>query len=180
MKIVPTLALATAVGAAVFLTSSRFFSAWDGHAISQQPRVGEAGTVSVLIAEGDDAFVVGWPAAVTGPLDLPVDPRALGPAPGQVATGHHTVKERFSLSFRVDGVDAPVSTASAGTISLGVLVAALIVAARNMAVGGSPWSFAARALPPLRPLPPAGSPARTQSRPGFSRPERSRSRRQRR
>jgi hypothetical protein len=153
---VVTFGTAILAGALVLLVASGFLSAWDGQVVSARPPRGDdPATVRVLIVGEHGRREADWPADVVRELDLPVDPLAIGP---RTATGPRTVKRRFSLSYTVEGVAGEVGTTSPMAVGIAVLAALVVVAGRNMVVGGAPWTLVPRPRDPLGPLPPSGRP----------------------
>lgn len=146
--------LLAAFGAAgVFLYASDWLGAWDGRAVSVRPaRAPDAATWTVLISEADGRSLErAWPADVVLGLGLPIDALAIPPSPVPDSRPE-TRKSRFALHFLVHSGagDAPadwkvVPTTSPRTAALALLVFLLAVAARNMVVGGTPWSIEPRA-----------------------------------
>ena len=131
------------VALVVGLWSSDFFAAWDGRAVSVRPaRSEEPATRTVSIAEDDGWFEREWPSEVVAALDLPVD--ASGIPPVRIAEERPvTTKRRFALHFLVDGADGfqVVPTTRPQAVGLALLVWAALVALRNMAIAGVPWSI---------------------------------------
>lgn len=157
--------IAAVFGAVVALWACGFFEAWDGRVVSHRPRAGEADQIQVLIATDRGAFETWWPAEVVLPLDLAVNPDpASSPPPTAGSAAGATHKDRYTLRFTVGGAEA--STASTGSVSLGVLAGALALALRNMVVAGAPWRFTPSPAPARPPTPGPPRPNRT----GFTRP----------
>lgn len=148
--------VAVPLGIGVVLLASDFGAAWDGHAVSTRPARSEgAATVQVLIVDRDGGtFERRWPRALVATLGLPVDPMALGP--GVVpADARATKKSRFALHYLVETPDAGfavVPSTSPTALVLGLVLALVAVAVRNMAVAGAPWAIEPRSafLPPAQ------------------------------
>ncbi len=131
----------------VFLWDCSFFVAWNGQAVSLAPsRVQEPASyvVRILEGQGPEVRTVNWDANVIRQLGLKVDPVEM--APLEVPdTAPDTVKERFSLSYRVqvgEGTEQAhwlsVPTTSPRSVGIAGLVFLLLAAVRNMVVSGSP------------------------------------------
>jgi hypothetical protein len=152
-------ALALLPAALLFLWTCDFFAAWDGRAVSLRPTDGAPVSRTVLIVEAPPAAGVEaspaaggapssgrslerqWPSALVQELQLPVDALALAPDPIPPERPA-THKRRFSLTYEVQALEGwrTVPTTSPQALGLALLVWASLLALRNMAVGGAPWS----------------------------------------
>jgi hypothetical protein len=134
-------ALALLPAALLFLWSCDLFTAWDGRAVSLRPTDGAPLTRTVLIAEPGRAIERQWPSALVQELQLPVDALALppDPIPPERPATH---KKRWTLSYEVQAPEGwrTVPTTSPQALGVALLVWLGLVALRNMAVGGAPWS----------------------------------------
>lgn len=137
-----TLPVAVLVG----LWSSDFFAGWDGRAVSVRPaRSEEPPTRTVSIAQDDGWFEREWPSELVATLGLPIDPSGIPPL--QISEDRpSTTKKRFGLHFLVEGTDGfqVVPTTRPQSVGLALLVWAALIALRNMAVAGVPWSLTPR------------------------------------
>lgn len=177
--------LAAALGALAFLWASDFFAAWEGRAVSARPADADVATRTVLVVEERRTFERRWPAGLVAELALPVD--ATGVPPTVLPEDRpKTRKRRFSLGFLIEAPSGwrTVPTTTPQALGLGVLVALLGVALRNMAVAGAPWLVAprerhkldvqksgqvvtkGRSAPPSKPGPPPPKPLRGRGRRG--------------
>lgn len=163
--------LALLPAALLFLWTCDFASRWDGRAVSVRPVQGEALTRAVLIAEPDRAIERQWPAALVQELSLPVDALALAPDPVPPERPA-THKRRFTLQYEVNTPTGwrTIATTSPQALGLALLVWLGLLAVRNMAIGGTPWSIEAhdRYAVPVQDR--AGQPAATGPRRAASKP----------
>ena len=163
------------LGIAVFLTTSGFFAAWDGHAVSVAPErnASEVQRFTVRVVDADGALrSVWWPREAIEATKLPVTAIAIAPDP-LPADAPGTRKSRFSLQFDVNvGGEPPrwvsLPTAAPRDLGLGVLVWILAIGLRNMIVARSPFALTrsdaaanhgaeAAAVLPFRKQPPVAS-----------------------
>lgn len=134
----------------VFLLGGDFFRAWDGIVLSVAPP-GERDTSArrVRIVDGDRVLERWWPGDVVEALHLPTDPSPVPPVrlPEGRPAAH---KGRFTFRTEVtpaEGASVVVPTTSTGLLALALGAWALLVALRNMVVGGAPWAVEPRAEP---------------------------------
>jgi hypothetical protein len=163
--------LALLPAALLLLWTCDFFTAWDGRAVSVRPAQGDAVTRAVLIAEADRTIERQWPSALVQELALPVDPLALAPEPVPPERPP-THKRRFTLSYEVQtgGAWRTVATTSPQALGLALLAWLGLVALRNMAVGGTPWSISPRDRYAVPVQDRAGQPTAPSSRRSSSKP----------
>lgn len=139
--------VATPLCILVFLLSSGFFSAWDGHVVGYRP--GPVGgpppaVLSVLVMDKDRAVVeASWPTELVGALALQERPFGIPPVtiPEDAPT---TFKARFSMIFRVDRKDGDpqfVPTTSPRALGAAGFVVLLVFVLNNLATSRTPWSW---------------------------------------
>ena len=145
----------TPIAVLVFLSSSSYFSEWDGVAVSVRNSYSENPTnYEVLIVNSDGTNVTKtWDATVVAPLNLPVDATGLPPVT-MPDDRPSTKKYKYSLQFLIDvpaeeGEESafePFTTTSPFSLGLAVMTWVLGIFFRNMMYGGSPFMLERRGI----------------------------------
>ena len=144
----------------LFLLISGFASAWHGTVVSVRSAHEDLPKLQVLVVGDGERFEAWWPREALTPYDLAIDPRALPatPLPEGLPTTH---KDRFTLSFTLDGDDVHqvLPTATPTTFGLALLAFALGLLGRNMVIAGNPFSLEPRGVELVKAQPAAGTAA---------------------